>query len=166
MMRRFNPRRPALQKGSFLQRLEGKIIRIMILSFVLLAVFQTTTITDPVDFYLRFSSDIDAPAFKYNYYIDEESSRQANTDTETILLNFETDPEYSPVKIWQHQELVGILSRDINSFQIKPGTVSLDATEISYPVTVEIVLDQNRYRLDLHGDIKSFNLSLQPPAAS
>ena len=165
MMRRFNSRRPISRNGSLLQRFEGRIIRIMVLTFVLLAVFQTTTITDPVDFYLRFSGDIDAPAFKYNYYLDEES-RHVSADNETVRLYFETDPNNSPVKIWQQEQLIGIINNDTKSFQIQPGTVSLDGTEILYPVTVEIILDQNRYRIDLNGDIKSFNLQLQPPASS
>lgn len=150
---------------TFLQRLEARVIRIMVLGVVLLAVFQMKAIMNPVDFYLKFSGDIDAPAFKYQYYIDE-AFKEDNMRTESVKLTFVTIPENSPVKVWQNDKLVGIINRETKSFEIQPGSVSLDATEIAYPVTVEIVLNQTRYHLDLDGDSKSFDVHLKSPAAS
>ncbi len=164
-MMRWNKKRTFPQRVSFLQRLEGRIIRIMVLSVVLLALFQMKSVMDPVDFYLKFSGDIDAPAFKYQYYIDE-AFKEDNKNNELVRLIFMTTPENSPVKVWQNDKLVGTISKDRESFELQPGSVSLDATEISYPVTVEIILNQTRYNLDLDGDSKSFDVQLKSPAAS
>ncbi len=164
-MMRWNKKRALPRNVSFLQRLEGRIIRIMVLSVVLLAVFQMKSVMNPVDFYLKFSGDIDAPAFKYQYYIDE-AFKEDNKSIESIKLTFVTIPENSPVKVWQNNKLVGIINQDAVNFEIQPGSVYLDATEIAYPVTVEIILNQTRYHLDLDGDSKSFDVQLKSPAAS
>lgn len=164
-MMRWNKKRTFPQRTTFLQRLEGRIIRVMVLGVVLLAVFQMKSVMDPVDFYLKFSGDIDAPAFKYQYYIDE-AFKEENKSIESVKLIFVTIPENSPVKVWQNDKLVGIINKDTESFQIQPGSVSLDATEISYPVTVEIILNQTRYHLDLNGDSKNFDVHLKSPAPS
>ncbi|KUO66369.1 MAG: hypothetical protein APF84_18265 [Gracilibacter sp. BRH_c7a] len=162
---RWNKRSSFTQKHSFLQRLEGRIIRIMVLGVVLLAVFQMKSVMNPVDFYLKFSGDIDAPAFKYQYYIDE-GFKEDSKIIESVKLTFITIPENSPVKVWQDDELVGIINKDTEGFDIQPGSVSLDATDIPYPVTVEIILNQTRYHLELDGDRKSFDVHLKSPAAS
>lgn len=152
------------QRGSFLQRFESKVIRMIVIGVVLLTVFQMKSIINPVDFYLRFSGDIDAPAFKYHYY-SNENTIPANNNIQTVKLILLTMPENSPVKVWQQDQLLGIISKENQDFEIMPGPVSLDATEISYPVTIEIILNQRRYRLDLDGDIKSFELNIKSPVS-
>ena len=158
--------RPSYNKRrSFLQRVESRIVRIIVLGVVLLAIFQIKSVTNPVDFYLRFGGDIDSPAFKYQYYIDEEF-KEGSKSIAPVGLTFITIPENSPVKVWQQDKLLGVVSKDMKNLEVEPGSVSLDATDISYPVTVEIILNQNRYRLDLDRDIKSFDVQLKSPAAS
>lgn len=147
--------------NSFWRKFESRIIRLMVLAALLLAVFQLRVITDPVDFYLRIAGDIESPAFKYENYFDP-----ASQDVQTIELTFETYPADAPVQIWQEETLVGVIDDKLNKFRVKPGQVTLNASEISYPVAVEIVLHRNRYRLELNSNSKTFNVELKAPASS
>lgn len=147
--------------NSLWRKIERRIIRLMVLAALVLAVFQLRVITDPVDFYLKVTGDIETPAFKYENYFDP-----ANQDVQTIELKFETYPADAPVQIWQEQTLLGVISDKVNKYRVKPGKVTLNAEEIPYPVTVEIVLHKNRYRLELNGDCKTFDVLRKAPASS
>lgn len=135
-------------RGQFpFQRFERKLIRIMVVLTVLLGLFQFKTFTDPVTFYLKLSGELDTPAFKYD------------DQTGTIMLTFQVSPE-ADIVLRQNNEDIGII-KDNKTALVQPGTVFLDATGVSYPVTVDIVLNSQHYPIQLDGDVKSFEVKLK-----
>jgi hypothetical protein len=141
-------RKHSVYRSSFLlNRIEKTIIRAIIACAVLLTLSQLTSLTNPVDFYLKIAGDIDTPAFKYSQYAD---------DTNKISLYFSTRPE-SPVLVKQNGETLGVIGKG-KEIKVKRGAVDLDASDIAYPVTVDIIYNEKKYSIDLHGDIKSFQI--------
>lgn len=159
---RFGPkkmgtRRWTSRRSSLTGRLEKNLIRGMVICTVILVVFQIFTFTDPVEFYLKIAGDIDSPAFKYDEYVDQNVLK--DEQGKTISLNFQVEPE-SAVVVKQNDKTIGVLSNDIN-LDVQAGTVYLDATHIPYPVAVDITINNKKHRLQLNGDIKSFNIELK-----
>jgi hypothetical protein len=100
----------------------------MIFCAILLTVFQLSSITDPVDFYLRMVGDIDSPAFKYSEYADDNR----------MSLYFRVSPE-SEILVKQNDKTIGIIHNELR-LDVRSGTVTLDGTSAGQPVIVEIVL--------------------------
>ncbi len=148
-------------KSMMMNRMESSLIRVMVLCTVLLVVFQMTTITDPIDFYLKVAGEIDSPAFKYDEYADQKN---INGQSQNVSLYFLVDPD-SLVVVKQNDKEIGMIKNE-TQLNVSPGTVYLDATDIPYPVVVEIVLNEKRYRVELDGDIKSFDLQLRERSTS
>ncbi|NLM22022.1 MAG: hypothetical protein GX207_09820 [Peptococcaceae bacterium] len=137
-------------RSSLLKKIEKVIIRVAIACTVLLALFQLRFITDPVEFYLKIAGDIDTPAFKYSQYVAEDK---------TVTLYFNTNPD-SPVLVKQNGEILGVIGQGLE-IKVKQGTVDLDASGIPYPVTVDIIYNEKKHSLNLHGNIKSFTLEVK-----
>ncbi|NLI91733.1 MAG: hypothetical protein GX434_05850 [Peptococcaceae bacterium] len=132
----------------------------MVLSVVVLALFQISTVTDPVSFYLKIAGEIDSPAFKYDQYIntaDEQGKK-------TITLYFTVNPE-SSVIVKQNENVVGIIKNE-TKMNVEPGTVQLDARHIHQPVTVDIIVNDKKHSIQLNGNIKSFDVQLRSSSAS
>lgn len=138
------------------------LIRVMALGAVLLAVFQFGTITDPVDFYLKIAGDIDYPAFQYEYLDGSETA--AGVSNETIRLQLKAEPS-APVKILQNDKTLGLIGNGI-TLEVRQGKVTLDASMLSYPVKVEVILNEKSYYIYLKSDIKSFEIHFQEDPAS
>ncbi len=136
---------------------EKVLLRVMVLSAVLLAVFQMKAIIDPVDFYLKIAGDIDTPAFQYDQH---SGGAQSGDQTKHIALTFETEPENAPVAVYQNDTQLGLISRN-KAINVEAGTVTLDAAQISYPVTVRIILNHNTYTINLNGDRQSFEVQFK-----
>lgn len=145
----------------FIKGLEKMLLRVMVLSVVLLSVFQLRTITDPVDFYLKVVGDFDTPAFKYEQYVSED---QAGGNNSLISLDFRTEPE-SPVVVKQNDKVLGVVGSGI-TLEVEPGTVLVDASHLSYPVTVQIILNEKNHFLELNSEAKSFDIQLKKNSSS
>ncbi|QHA00867.1 hypothetical protein [Dehalobacter restrictus] len=142
------------QKVSRFQGFEKTAIRIVAVCTVLLGLYQLKAFTDPVEFYLKFSGEIDAPAFKYS----------ENANSGSISLSFEITPD-SVVMVRQNDQDIGTIENG-KSITVEPGTVVLDATGIPYPVTVNVILNSKTYSIELNGDVKSFDVKLKSAEAS
>jgi len=136
-------------RSSMLEKIERTVIRLVIACTVLLALFQLRLITDPVDFYLKIAGDIDTPAFKYSQYVEDKK----------ITLYFSTNP-VSPVLVKQNGQTLGVIGQGLE-IKVEQGQVELDASEINYPVTVDIIYNEKMQSLNLHGDVKSFTVKLK-----
>jgi hypothetical protein len=155
-------RRSTGRRSPLTGRLERNLIRGIVICTVILVVFQIFTFTDPVDFYLKIAGDIDSPAFKYDEYVEQDVL--TGEQGKKVSLNFQVEPD-SAVVVKQNDKTIGILSNNTN-LDVQPGTVYLDATHIPYPVTVNITLNDKKHRLQLNGDIKSFNIELKTKESS
>jgi len=142
--------------------LERKLIRVMVICTVLLSIFQITTVTDPVDFYLKIAGDIDSPAFKYDQYVNDNPS--IGQQEKTIRLCFSVHPE-SAVFVLQNEKNIGTIEKD-TELDVAPGTVVLDARHIPYPVVVDVVLNEKKHQIELNGDMKSFEITFKSNASS
>ncbi|HHV63713.1 MAG TPA: hypothetical protein GXX46_01335 [Peptococcaceae bacterium] len=140
--------------------MEKNLLRVMVLCAVLLAVFQLKSFTNPVDFYLKVMGDLDSPAFKYEEYISGGKSEKGQG--KTISLYLQSEPA-SPVIVKQNEKNLGTIGRGL-TIEAEPGTVYLDASHLAYPVTVEIILNDKSYYLELDRDIKSFEIGFAPKA--
>lgn len=143
------------RRFSSLNSFERTIIRAMIFCTLLLAVFQLKSVKDPVDFYLAVAGDIDYPAFKYDYYENNGAAKS----NEKITLSFKVTP-ISEIKVKQNNIIIGTIGSN-TSLEVEPGMVSLDATQIPYPVSVDIILNEKKYTIKLDGDIQSFNIEIK-----
>jgi len=133
------------------KRLEKTAIRILIALTVILVLFQIKTITDPVDFYLRLAGDIDAPAYKYNQYAEQNRK---------ISLYLNCEPT-GPVVVKQNDRILGLINDGLN-VDVESGPVTLDASGIPYPLTVNIVYNEKNYQVLLNQEEKSFTVALKP----
>jgi hypothetical protein len=140
-----------------MEKLEKSLLRTMVLCAVVLAVFQLKSLTDPVDFYLNIMGKLDSPAFKYEEYITGGQSGPG--ETKTISLYLQSEP-HSPVLVQQNDKTLGTIGKGLR-VEVEPGTVYLDASHLSYPVTVEIILNEQSYYLELDSNIKSFDLGFK-----
>lgn len=152
-----NKRASAGRRISLINRLEKLLLRFMVLGVVLLTVFQLRLVTNPVDFYLKVMGDFDSPAFKYEQYIEDNQTQ--GKDNGLIGLYFQVTPE-SSVLVKQNEKVIGIIGKGI-SIEVEPGTVVLDATNIDYPVIVDIVLNEKSHQIELNQESKSFNIQLK-----
>ncbi|UWG99035.1 hypothetical protein LPY66_09690 [Dehalobacter sp. DCM] len=119
----------------------------MVVLTVLLGLFQLKAFTDPVAFYMKLSGELDTPAFKYN------------DQSDTIKLLFRITPE-ADILLRQNDTDICVIT-DNKSANVLPGTVFLDATQVDYPVTVEIILNNKSYSIQMDSDIKSFEVNIK-----
>lgn len=155
--------KPAKRRFSLIDSLEKTLLRAMVFCAVLLAVFQLRSVTDPVDFYLKVAGDFDSPAFKYEQYTDNNQTSPAQ-NSRKISLYFQAEPE-SSVIVKQNGKTLGIIGTGV-TIEVEPGTVSLDATNLGVPVTVQIVLNEKIHLVELNNEIKSFEIQLKANSSS
>jgi hypothetical protein len=151
------------KRNFFLNSFKKTLLRVMALCAVLLAVFQYRVIIDPVDFYLKVAGDLDSPAFKYEQYLDEKQIKSGQ-NTGTISLYFNAEPE-SAVMVKQNEEVIGVIGAG-TSIEVEPGTIYLDATHLTHPVTVQIILNEKNYQIELNNDIKRFDIQIKSKSSS
>ncbi|MGI5901030.1 MAG: hypothetical protein ACOX7U_00975 [Desulfitobacteriia bacterium] len=131
-----------------LGRIEKKVLRIIVVGFILLSLFQLKSLTDPVDFYLKVAGDFDTPAFKYSDYEERK-----------IDLYFQSQPE-GPVLVKQNDRILGVIGPGLE-VEVEPGIVFLDATAVDYPLVVDIFYNEKSQRIKLHGEEKSFEVRIK-----
>jgi len=137
-------------RESFLSKTEKTIIRAIIICLVLLTVFQLKSVTDPVEFYLKIAGDIDSPAFKYDQYVQQSNK---------ISVYFSSEPE-APVLVKQNEQILGTIGEGAE-IKVESGTVCLDASNVPYPVVVNIICNGKNYSLRLESDKRSFTIELK-----
>lgn len=146
-------KRRIYSEGRLLSRMERSIIRVMVILAVLLGVFQLKAAKDPLDFYFQVTGYVEAPALKF------DSELNSVKENEYFEVSFDVVP-YAPVKVWQDDELLGVIAQNQNKFKLHPGTVILDAREIVYPVYVEFYTRGKKQHLTLNKNIKSIILDV------
>jgi hypothetical protein len=139
------------------------LLRVMVLCTAILAVFQLRVITDPVDFYLKVAGDFDSPAFQYEQYLDENQTK-VGQNSGIISLYFYAKPE-GAVMVKQNEEVIGVIGAG-TKIEVKPGTIYLDARQLAYPITVNIVLNEKSYQIDLNKDVKCFDIQFKSKSSS
>jgi hypothetical protein len=153
-------RRTGGKRFSLASGMEKTLIRVMAFSVVVLALFQATTMTNPVNFYLKFAGDIDTPAFQYSQYATDAKAQ----GQKPITLYFSVSPE-SSVLVKQNENVLGVI-QDEAQIDVLPGTIQLDARHIHQPVTVDVIVNNQKQSIRLNGDTKNVNIQVESNQAS
>lgn len=134
-MRRNRQRRKDLYPGigdvwGFFTRLEGWIIRGLILGTLLLVIVQYGMSKDPVEFYLAMAGKVESPAIEVNGYLKD--------DEPVYTVRLKAVPA-APVNIVQNGQIIASLGKGEVNIPLSADAFILDGRGVSQAVSIQIV---------------------------
>lgn len=112
-----------------MQRLERRIIRVLVLASVLLVLVQFALFTNPLDFYFKMTAKIEESPLEIPVLAEPRQSWQ---------LTLRATPA-APVRILQNGIVLGTLANGEKQITVEAGQIQLDGRGLSQPIQVQVI---------------------------
>ncbi|MDD2234018.1 MAG: hypothetical protein PHZ11_04635 [Desulfitobacteriaceae bacterium] len=136
--RRFN-----FQFNRLFQQGERQLIRLIVLGSVILVIVQFGLAREPVQFYLQMAREIESPYLELNLTeqtVTAPASSQTDSTAQTRLykITLKATPN-SPVRVFQNDQELGILTKGELGLAVQAGIIRLDAGKVKQPIQVQVI---------------------------
>lgn len=111
------------------QRVEGKIIRIMVLASVILVLMQFSVLRDPLDFYMAMAAKVEAPPLELPALAESHQTWQ---------ITLKATPA-APIRVLQNGKVLGTLTNGEQQMTVESGQIQLDGRGLSQIIQVQVV---------------------------
>jgi len=129
------------RRGSLLEWLwktvqqgERRIIRVMVLASVLLLLMQLSAARDPLDFYMKVASEVEAPPLELPALAKPELEQSVRTWQVTLKAT-----PAAPVRVVQNGTVIANLAKGEQKVAVKTGQIQLDGIGIAQTVKVQVI---------------------------